>query len=566
MCPVQFTPSSFWQRNNWEVADMTVTPSPLTAPKKVQIDEIAAAVRDRFGPAVLVSPGHGGMALSISLLEPTTLPPISKMLFWEMACSFGGIVVEELQGNWRLSYLFLSASCGWIEILIEAPSTTSALPSISAEVHAADWHEREAEDLFGLRFEGHPRLGDFILHDQMWPEGVAPHRKLHRKSMDAHQERFRHRPNPEWRPLLVVQDPGAFAMPVGPVYEGGLGQSVHFLLETVGEDVVRAVPRLFYNFRAVEKIAEGQAISRALLLAERFAATSSFAHSLAFCLAVERISGTQVPARAKNLRVLLSELERLRHHTGAITGICESTALSVAASQAAIIEERLLRVSCQFTGHRYLFGLNTPGGLRRDFSAESCAELLKAVDRAVGELHALEDRLYFTSSFLDRLEDVGIVDPDRARDLNFVGPVGRASGRLSDLRRDCPYEGYEKYQFEVPRETEGDGYARLRILFQEAYQSVRLVHQAAQRLEPGQISVPCEPLSSGVALGWTEAPIGAALHWLRLDGSGLVERYRIITASFNNWLGFRVAVEDFAFQDFPIILATFGLSPTECDR
>jgi Ni,Fe-hydrogenase III large subunit len=67
-------------------------------------------------------------------------------------------------------------------------------------------------------------------------------------------------------------------------------------------------------------------------------------------------------------------------------------------------------------------------------------------------------------------------------------------------------------------------------------------------------------------LGWAEAPIGAALHWLRLDAAGLVERYRIITASFNNWLGFRVAVEDFAFQDFPIILATFGLSPTECDR
>jgi formate hydrogenlyase subunit 5 len=545
---------------------MIVTPAPLTAPKKLEIEEIAAAVRDRFGPAVLVSRGQGGVALSVSLLEPTTLPPISKMLFWDMGCSFGGIVVEELTGNWRLSYLFLSAGCGWVEVLVEAPSTVSALPSISSEVHAADWHEREAEDLFGLRFEGHPRLGDFILHDQMWPEGVAPHRKLHRELIDVHQEHFRRRPNSEWRPLLVVQDPGAFAMPVGPIYEGGLGQSVHFLLETVGEDVVRAVPRLFYNFRAVEKIAEEQPVSRVLLLAERFAATSSFAHSLAFCLAVERISSTQVPARAKNLRILLSELERLRHHAGAITGICESTALSVAASQAGIIEERLLRACCQFTGHRYLFGLNTPGGLRRDFSAECCNELLKAIDRAVADLHALEDGLYFTSSFLDRLEDVGIVDPEKARDLNFVGPVGRASARSGDLRRDCPYEGYETYQFEVPREIEGDGYARLRILFQEAYQSARLVQQAAHRLEPGQISAPCEPLSGGVALGWAEAPIGPALHWLRLDASGLVERYRVMTASFNNWLGFRVAVEDFAFQDFPIILATFGLSPTECDR
>jgi len=545
---------------------MAVTPSSLRTSKRMKIDEIARTIRERFGSTLLVSHGDGGVTLSIALVEPPILPTISRFLFWDAVCTFGGIIVEQLQDNWRLSYLFLSPGSGWIEVLLEVPSSTPAVPSISADVHAADWHEREAEDLFGLHFEGHPRLGDFILHDQIWPEGVAPHRKLHRKTMDAHRDRLRHRPNPDWRPLLVVQDPGAFAMPVGPVYEGGLGQSVHFLLETVGEDVVRAVPRLFYNFRAVEKIAEGEPVSHALLLAERFAATSSFAHSLAFCLAVERMCRVEVPARAKNLRILLGELERLRHHAGAIAGICESTALSVAASQVAIIEELLLRASCQFTGHRYLFGLNTPGGLHRDFTSEACTELLGAVDRAVSDLHRLERGLYFTSSFLDRLEDVGIVDPESARDLNFVGPVGRASGQAVDLRRDCPYEGYGAYHFEVPREIEGDGYARLRILFQEAYQSTELIHEAIKRLEPGSVSASCEPPAHGLALGWAEAPIGAALHWLRLDSSGLVKRYRIITASFNNWLGFRVAVEDFAFQDFPIILATFGLSATECDR
>jgi len=545
---------------------MLVTPSPLSASKRMQIEEIEAAVRDRIGSAGLVSRVDGGVALSIALLDPMALPAISKFLFWESACSFGGMIMEQLRDNSRLSYLFLSPGSGWIDVVLEVPSTSPTVPSISAEVHAADWHEREAEDLFGVRFEGHPRLGDFILHDQVWSEGVAPHRKPQSHSTDADRHSLQHRPNADWRPLLVVQDPGAFAMPVGPVYEGGLGQSVHFLLESVGEDVVRAVPRLFYNFRAVEKIAEGLPVSRALLLAERFAATSSFAHSLAFCLAVERMSGIEIPARAKNLRILLSELERLRHHAGAITAICESTALSVAASQAAIIEERLLRSSCQFTGHRYLFGLNTPGGVRRDFTAKACAELLKVMDRVVSELRTLEQGLYLTSSFLDRLEDVGIVEPNQARDLNFVGPVGRASGQAGDLRRDCPYTGYETCEFQVPHEIEGDGYARLRVLFQEAYESAKLIHHAAKRLEPGAISAPCDPPAHGVALGWAEAPIGAALHWLRLDDSGLVERYRIITASFNNWLGFRVAVEDFAFQDFPIILATFGLSATECDR
>ncbi|MGB7436054.1 MAG: NADH-quinone oxidoreductase subunit C [Candidatus Acidiferrum sp.] len=546
---------------------MPSTPLPFSSGEPVTLDDLAAAVQERFAPSVSLSRADGGIALSLATHDPSLLSPLCKFLFWDAGCSLGGLIVEEHAANWRLSYIFLPAGTGWIEVFLEAPPGTRSVPSISSEVHAADWHEREAEDLFGLQFEGHPRLGDFILHDQVWPEGVAPHRKPHRKSMDPHQAHLRRRPNPDWRPLLVVQDPGSFAMPVGPVYEGGIGEPLHFLLETVGEDVLRAVPRLFYKFRAVEKIAEGQTVAENMLLAERFAATSSFAHSMGFSSAVEKLCSLDVPFRARHLRVVLAELERLRHHAATIADICQSTALGVAASQAAIVEEELLRASCRLTGHRYLFGLNAPGGLQRDFDDASLSQLRVSVDAAAKKLHVLEDRLYFTSSFLDRLEDAGVVDPKNARDLNLLGPVGRASGQCHDLRRECAYNGYESYDFEVPRETEGDGYARLRVLFQEAYQSARLISQAVGRLEPGPVCAPLQARpSAGVALGWVEAPIGAALHWVRLDDAGRVERYRAITPSFNNWLGFHVAVEDFAFQDFPIILATFGLSATECDR
>ncbi|MGH9553515.1 MAG: hypothetical protein ACRD3W_29300 [Terriglobales bacterium] len=387
-----------------------------------------------------------------------------------------------------------------------------------------------------------------------------------RKAFDAGQTHLKKRPKEDWRPVLVVQDPGAFAMPVGPVYEGGVGESVHFLLETVGEDVIRAVPRLFYNYRAVEKIAEGRSVLDTLLLAERFSAKSAFAHALAYCQALEKIFEQQVPRRALRLRVVLAELERLRHHAGAIAAICQSTALTVSEAQAAIIEEQLLRASCTFTGHRYLFGLNTPGGLRRDFDAEHCRALLAAVDIASGQLQKLEERLRYSSSFLDRLEDVGIISPESARDLDLVGPLGRASGVVHDLRRDCPYSGYEHYRFDVPCENEGDGFARLRVLFSEAQQSAGLIHQAVESLEPGVICAPTGETSAGLASGWVEAPIGAAVHWIRLNREQKVERYRILSPSFRNWLGLHVAVEDFAFQDFPIILATFGLSAAECDR
>lgn len=530
--------------------------------KRAKLEDLIAAVGERFGNALSESKSDRGYAGSLLVNQPEVLPSLCRFLYWDRNCPFGGIITEEHSRHWQFYYLFLLPSAGWIEVTLQLPIDSTTVPSISADVHSADWHEREVEDLFGIRFENHPRLGDFILHDQVWHEGFDPMRK----KFSAHQVHFERRPNVKWRPLLIVQDPGSFAMPVGPVYAGGLGESLHFLLETVGEDVIRASPRLFYKYRAVEKIAEGKSISDVLLLAERFAATSAFAHSLAFCRAVEKISAVEIPERAAHLRIVLCELERLRHHAGAISAICESTALAVSAAHAAIIEEELLRASGVFTGHRYLFGLNIPGGLQRDFEADQCKGLLRAIDKAQAELRVLDERLRYSSSFLDRLEGVGVVDGGQARDLNLVGPVGRASGLSCDLRKACPYSGYEQHQFDVPCESEGDGYARLRVLFFEAFESMKLIHQAIDSLQPGPVWVPCKTNTPGAALGWVEAPRGAALHWVSVDDEGIVERYRAITPSFNNWLGFHVAAENFAFQDFPIILATFGLSATECDR
>jgi formate hydrogenlyase subunit 5 len=302
-----------------------------------------------------------------------------------------------------------------------------------------------------------------------------------------------------------------------------------------------------------------------LLLAERFSATTAFAHGLAFCHAVESISQVEVSSRARVLRIFIAELERFRHHVGAIEAICESTALSVAASQFAMLEEELLRVSGALTGHRYLFGIVSPGGLTKDLSDAACSDALRAVHQIVARSNELEHRLRFTSSFLDRLEEVGFIPERNAMVYGLVGPVARASGLKRDLRKAQPYDGYENIEFKVPLEREGDGYARLRILFEEARQSVRLMEQAHSILRPGPIRTLVSP-TPGAALGWTEAPRGAAFHWIRVAENGTVQRYRVAPPSFFNWHGFHLSVENFAFQDFPIILATMDLSVAENDR
>jgi formate hydrogenlyase subunit 5 len=489
----------------------------------------------------------------------SALAEVCGWLFLDQNLSFAGLIVEEGETEWMLRYAFYGDS-GWVHVVVNAPLVQRTFPSIVKFVHAADWHEREAEDLFGLAFEGHPRLGDFVLHNDAWQEGVEPMR--HR--FDARRAMLQRRPDTDWRPQRIVQEPGAFVMPIGPKFSG-TAESVHFLLETVGEDVIRSVPRLFYKWRAIEKLAEGKPIDQVLLLAERFAATTAFAHGLAFCLAVESIVGAEVPARARTLRVFLAELERLRQHAGAIQEICESTALVVANSQAGILEEDLLRISGELTGHRYLFGLLAPGGLLRDLPNDACRRALDRSQRVLRELNELERRLRTSSSFLDRLEDVGAVAGRDARVYGLLGPVARASAFVRDLRRTRPYCGYDDFNFDVPSEREGDGYARLRLLFAEARQSVHIMQQAVQMLKGEHAAQEIRP-SAGAAMGWVEAPRGGAFQWVRLDEDGRIARWRIIPPSFHNWHGFHLAVEKFAFQDFPIILSTFDLSVAENDR
>lgn len=495
--------------------------------------------------------------------ELSVLADVCRHIFHEWGFGFAGLIVEEGATEWLLRYVFYDeGDAGWIHVRVGAPLEDKTFPSIAvaSKIFAADWHEREAEDMFGVRFAGHPRLGDFVLHDDAWQEGVEPMRRGF-KAEAAMNARV---PNGDWRPRRVVRESGAFVLPIGPKFSG-VTESVHFQLETVGEDVIRSWTRLFYKWRAIEKLAEGKSIDDVLLLAERFAATTAFAHGLAFCQAVESVSGTRVPARARVLRVFLAEVERLRQHAGAIEEICESTALVVASSQAGLLEEDLLRVSGELTGHRYLFGRLAPGGLLEDLPSAACHKALRDSQEIVTRLDELERRLTISSSFLDRVEEVGVIWPETARAYSLVGPVARASALARDLRRMQSYSGYESFQFEVPSEEEGDGYARLRVLFAEARQSVRIMDQAVAALEDGPVHERVSPVA-GAALGWVEAPRGAAFHWVRLDEQGRVSRYRVVTPSFTNWHSFHLGAEKFAFQDFPIILSTFDLSAAENDR
>jgi formate hydrogenlyase subunit 5 len=456
----------------------------------------------------------------------------------------------------ELRYIFAGkAGEDWTQLVVRCDGRRS-IPSLTPSDVSADWLEREIEDLFAIDFEGHPRLGDFVLHDNRWAEGVGPMR-TGSPLRQALAER-------SWQPRRVLREEGAFVMPVGPIYSGE-AEAALFLLETVGEDVVRSVPRLFYKYRGVEKLVQERRAQDALLLVERANGTSAFAHAWTFCMAAERVAGTAVPPRAEHLRALLAEIERVRRHTAVIRAIADSTALWVATARLIEIEERMLRLCGSLTGHRYLFGVVVPGGLARDLDED-------AVARAVRELSLLGRRvletaaeLGTTSTFLDRIERVGVLTHERAVEFGAVGPFARAAGEAYDLRAFHPYGLYQHIAPAIPSERDGDGYARLRVLAHEIEASLTIADRIASEIPQGPVHAPWEP-RGGEALAWSEAPAGASVQFLRLDGDGNCSLLRFTPPSLRNWQCFRWVAEDFAFQDFPIILATCGLSVAESDR
>jgi len=269
-----------------------------------------------------------------------------------------------------------------------------------------------------------------------------------------------------------------------------------------------------------------------------------------------------VPQRALYLRTLLAELERLYNHLGYQADLCQATGLVVAQAQFDIWKERILRLNAAISGHRYLFGMNVPGGLSRDLSEASLDMARGLVATLRPDLESLGKLLFDSPSHRDRLEGTGILSPQDALAYCAVGPIGRASGIDRDLRRDHPYAAYASVDFEVPVLQTGDALARARLRLEEARQSLRIIDQALERLAAGSIAVPIEQLPAGEsALSLVESPRGESVHWLLVGEDGRIRRYRARPASFANWQAFPLAVPGHnILTDFPVIEQSFGLS------
>jgi formate hydrogenlyase subunit 5 len=429
------------------------------------------------------------------------------------------------------------------------------VPSLAQQVPLLGWYEREASDLFGVEFDGHPEALPLVLHSGAQP-GCAP---LDPRCPERAMEFAQVAPA-----LPAVSGADVQLLPFGPV-RADVVESARFFFFYIGEHILHYQPQLFFKHRGMEKRFEGRDPMHAVLLAERVSGVGSVAHSLAYCQAVEAAAGARVPERARRLRVVLAELERLYNHIHYLGHLADTTTLKVGQAQGRLLEERGKQINARLTGSRFLRGLLVPGGLRRDMTPGSdLARELGVLQREVREYIRVLER---TTSYRDRLHDTGVLDQRTAFDQGATGPVERGSGLDRDLRRDHPYAAYADIDLHVPVEAAGDAYARARVRTAEIDASFEVVLRILPQLSnAGPVRTDLSMAPGAEGLGWAESPRGSLYYAVHCGDDGRLRRVKVKSPSFSNWRVFPYTVHETNMMDYAINEASFGLTIAGCDR
>ncbi|HTU85300.1 MAG TPA: NADH-quinone oxidoreductase subunit C [Solirubrobacteraceae bacterium] len=425
-------------------------------------------------------------------------------------------------------------------VILECELEEDHFPPLSDLDPAAFVEECEIYEQYGARPDNGKRMNRVL---------VPPH---HSDLFPRLQRREGRRLARDYEPHVVTGE--AFEFPFGPVRVTGW-ESLYFGLVTTGEEVLDVYVFQWHKHRGVERRLRGLDPDRASFYSERADGLSSVGDTLAFCRAVEMASGTELPEAAAHTRAVALELERIYNHAAAIAAMCQTTGLSVGQARSEIVLEELLRLNLAAFGHRYLFGVVSPGGVRR---APDAGQIQERLPRVLDEFRYVVEALLVTNSHVDRLESTGIVTPENAHRLSLVGPVARASAQAIDARRDHPTGAGDDPAPAVRTREGGDVLARMSVMVDEVEEASRLI--TGHLAEAGAEAEPVSP-GAGAGLGWAESPRGEALAWVSLDHEGRIDQVRLRPASVRNWRAFDDAARaQNVFTDIPIIEASFWLT------
>ncbi|MDP1737941.1 MAG: NADH-quinone oxidoreductase subunit C [Caulobacter sp.] len=433
-------------------------------------------------------------------------------------------------------------------VIVTLPCPSGRYPSVGRLHAPAVRLERAVQDLTGLVAEGLPDARPWLDHNR-W--GVR-HPLWSAEPVAADGAPY---------PFLPVEGEGLHQIPVGPVHAGVI-EPGHFRFTVNGEAVVRLEQRLGYAHKGTAALMTGAPLAHAGRLAGRISGDSTVAYALAFALAVEEATGSQVPDRAQWLRGLMAELERLANHLGDIGAIANDAAFAILHAHTGMLREQVLRASHTAFGHRLMMDRIVPGGVAQDLAAEGRAAIAATVGHIRRVFPKLVEVYDETNSLQDRVVGTGVVRPEWVNQFATGGFVGRAAGRAFDARRWAAYAPYHSLTVEPPVFEQGDVNARVWVRIREVEQSLTLIDRMLETLPSDPILA---PLGSGPAAGpetegaaLVESFRGDVFFWVRVTAEGRVAACHFRDPSWFQWPLLEAAVEANIVADFPLCNKSFN--------
>lgn len=476
------------------------------------------------------------------------------------------------------------------------------LPSITSVWESANWYEREVFDMFGIIFEGHPRLTR-ILMPKSW-EGYPLRKDHYARATEqdpfvltelmrtAEDEELTFKPE-DYGLDTSSEDSDFMFLNVGPQHPGTHGL-LRLVLQLHGEDIVNIIPDIGFHHRGAEKMGERQTWHTFIPYTDRIDYLGGVMNNLGYLLSVEKLAGIDVPDRACMIRIMMSELFRIASHLVWLGTFAQDMGQMSPVFYAFNDRERIFDIVGAITGGRMHPSWFRIGGVAHDLP-DGWDKLMQGfLNYFPKRLKEFENAVIKNRIFKARTVGIGVYTTAEAIDWGITGSGLRATGYDWDYRKKRPYSGFENFEFDIPLGKNGDCYDRALVRMEEMRQSMRIIQQCIKNMPAGEyksghplaipprkdktmtdietlihhfVGVSWGPvIPAGEAMVPIEAAKGSNGYYLISDGSSSSYRSRIRTPSFPHMQMLPYISKGYTIPDLLAILGAMDFVLADLDR
>ncbi|HTL69680.1 MAG TPA: NADH-quinone oxidoreductase subunit C, partial [Candidatus Eisenbacteria bacterium] len=508
------------------------------------------------------------------------LVPAAKIREVASAYKTRGYFLESLTAvdfteGYELNYHFnrwgkADRSC--IKVLVaKNPDESAAAPSLVGVYRAADWYEREAHEMFGIVFEGHPGLKRLLLPESSEifplrksfkgePKGSDVEQSLKLIKEDASGFELR-------TPSSLTRQGNDYYLNLGPQHPSTHGV-LRVLLHLDGERVIGAEPVLGYSHRHHEKMMEIQNYLACWPNFGRLDYVGAMSYNFGYALLAEKAMGVTAPARAEHIRVVTTELNRIASHLLWMGTFLLDLGGFTPFFYCFDDRENILDILEMATGERLTYDYFRFGGVDHDTPEEFVPAIKKFLPKFKQRLRDYKGLVTDNVIFQHRTRGLGFLPKEKALEYGVTGPSLRAAGVAADLRRDEPYSLYPHLDFEIPTAKDGDVWSRYLVRTREMEESVKIVAQLLDKFPAGEYRVGKLPknLPKGEYYSAVESARGSFGIYLVSDGGMNPYRIKLRTPSFSNLSAFHEMIRGALVSDVVAILGSTDIVLPEIDR